>query len=108
MSAAAPRQSKDSSPSRQAYLNLFKAGGELALLEGSGVVPDPLQQQQHKLPVFLPPKLQLLGAKGCVSSLQGLGVWASATGAPIPPLTLALTPSCAPGTRGMASYRDET
>lgn len=30
------------------------------------------------------------------------------TGTPIHTLTLALTPSCAPGTRGMASYRDET
>lgn len=60
MSAATPRQSKDASPGRQAYLNLFKAGGELALLKSSGVVPDPLQQQQHKLPVLLPTKLQLL------------------------------------------------
>lgn len=57
---ATPRQPKDTSPSKQTHLNLLKAGGELALLKGSCMMPDPLQKQQHKLPVLLPAKLQLL------------------------------------------------
>ena len=64
MAGARPR------PRRQAHLNLLEAGRELALLEGGGVVPDPLQQQQHQLPVLLPAQLQLLRAsRGC----QGVG-----------------------------------
>lgn len=42
---------------RTAHLNLLKAGGDLALLEGSSVVPDPLQQEQGQLPVLLPAQL---------------------------------------------------
>lgn len=49
---------------RQAHLDLLEAGGELALLKGSCVVPDPLQEQQHQLPVLLPAQLQLLQAQG--------------------------------------------
>lgn len=76
VSAATPRQPKDTSPSRQAHLDLFKAGGELAFLKGSSMVSDPLQKQQHKLPVLLPAKLQLLKARGWTSGHQGLGFWA--------------------------------
>lgn len=70
-------------------------------------MPDPLQQQQHQLPVLLPAQLKLLRASQGVRGHQGLpGATTSQTCQP--PLTLAFTPSCTSGTRGMASYRDET
>lgn len=92
-------------PSRQAHLDLLEAGGEPALLEGGSVVPDPLQQQQHQLPVLLPAQLQLLGASRAV---RGCPSGARPAPDPRPALTLAFTPSCTSGTRGMASYREET
>lgn len=110
MSAATPgppQQAKDPGLNGQTHLDFLEAGGELALLEGSSVVPDPLEQQQHQLPVLLPAQLQLLsGKQGPSEATRGphpTPIWAH-----WPPLTLAFTPSCTSGTRGMASYKDET
>lgn len=69
---------------------------------------DPLQQQHHQLPVLLPAQLQFLGT---VKSCQG--GWGLPPSCPwgkrVPsPLTLAFTPPCVSGTRGIASYKDET